>query len=70
MSVQLNLFDKTIAEIRAVQTFNQDTYEALEWAIEYRFTGETNWNPVKINFVPVKLPPTEVENTNEPEAGN
>jgi hypothetical protein len=63
---QLNMFDKSIAEIRAVQVFVEKTGENLSWSLEYRFAGEDKWYPVQVQSFGVEL----AENNDEPTTGN
>jgi len=62
--IQLNMFDKSIAEIRVVQIFVEKTGENLSWSLEYRFAGEDKWHPVKVQSFGVELTESNDEQTN------
>lgn len=59
--MQLDMFDKPIAEIRALQIVDNATGQAINWSMEFRFVGESNWNPIKINVYGVDLKEEENE---------
>lgn len=65
-SLQLDMFDKPISEVRVVQVVNAKTEEDLSWNLEYRFVGEKKWYPVMVQRFKITMP----ETTNESEAGN
>lgn len=54
--MQADMFDKPIAEIRAVQLVDQKTGRSVSWNLEFRFVGEDKWNPVKIDVFAVDVP--------------
>jgi hypothetical protein len=60
------MFDKQIADIRVVQILDKVTKTPLSWVLEFRFSGEENWNPVKIQTYEIEQAVTD----NEPTSGN
>lgn len=61
--MQLDIFDKAIAEIRALQVVDKATGRGLNWSLEFRFVGEDKWHPVKLDVYGIDL----TENSNEPD---
>lgn len=59
--MQMEMFDKPIAEVRAIQVVNKVTGEPLSWSLEYRFVGEEKWNPIKLEVYAVELKEEENE---------
>lgn len=64
--VQIEMFDKQIADLRVVQIIDKASKMPLSWALEFRFYGEENWNPVKIETFEIEQAVTSDEST----AGN
>lgn len=62
--MQIDMFDKPIAELRVVQVVNRQTGDALSWSLEFRFVAEDRWHPVKVEVFGATL----VENSNEPDS--
>lgn len=60
--MQADMFDKAIAELRALQIVDKATGRGLNWALEFRFLGEDRWHPVKLDVYGVDL----TENSDEP----
>ena len=46
--MQIEMFDKQIADLRVVQVIDMASEVPLSWVLEFRFYGEENWNPVKV----------------------
>lgn len=59
--MQLEMLDKTIAELRAVQVVNRNTGEPLNWALEFRFSGEDKWQPIKLEVYAIDVKEKENE---------
>lgn len=57
--MQLEMLDKTIAELRAVQVVNKVTGEPLNWALEFRFSGEDKWQPIKLEVYAIDVKENE-----------
>lgn len=57
--MQTDMFDKPIAEIRAVQIVNNATGQALSLSLEFRFYGEEKWNPVKLEVFGIDMKENE-----------
>lgn len=71
MTKQLEMFDKPIAEIRAVQLVEEKEMKSAGWHLEFRFVNEETWHPVKIvNFVIPNIQPETSSESNEPTSGN
>ncbi len=64
--MNVEVFDKQIADIRVVQILDKATKTPLSWVLEFRFLGEENWNPVKIQTYEIEQAVTD----NEPTSGN
>ena len=64
--MQLDMFDKQIADLRVVQVIDKASKMPLSWVLEFRFSGEENWNPVKIQTFEIEQAVTN----DEPTAGN
>lgn len=62
--MQTDMFDKAIAEIRALQVVDNATGRGLNWSLEFRFLGEDKWHPVKLDVYGIDLK----ENGNEPDS--
>lgn len=60
------VFDKQIADIRVVQILDKATKNPLSWVLEFRFHGEENWHPVKVQTYEIE----QVVPDNEPTTGN
>lgn len=59
--MQLDMFDKPIAELRVVQVVDNQTGNAISWSLEFRFVSEDRWHPVKVDVYGATL----VESNNE-----
>lgn len=71
MTRQLEMFDKHIAEIRAVQLVKETDNQNLGWHLEFRFANEETWHPVKIvSFVVPSIQSETSSESNEPTSGN
>lgn len=66
MTQQMEMFDKAVAEMRVVQVVDNKTGQALNWSLEFRFTGEDKWHPVKVQTFGIDLE----ETIDESAAGN
>lgn len=64
--MQVEMFDKQIADLRVVQIIDKASKMPLSWVLEFRFYGEENWNPVKIQTFVMEQAVTSDEST----AGN
>lgn len=53
--MQTDLFDKAIAELRALQIIDNATGRGLNWSLEFRFLGEDRWHPVKLEVFGIDM---------------
>lgn len=65
MTQQLEMFDKPISEIRAVQLVDEKEEQNFGIHFEFRFYGEQAWHPVNLVkfIIPSAKPETNSEST-------